>query len=97
MEAFIDESAVRYRLQLFRCPPPDDLPVESVSKAPTPAISTADLKAYPDQQPVGKARGGEGMRQALELYKVTHPLIHAILVGTRRGDPHGGQCPLPFA
>ena len=41
--------------------------------------------------PVGKARGGEGMRRALEVYKETFPQIEAILVGTRRGDPHGGE------
>jgi FAD synthetase len=91
MEDFIDESAVRYRLRVFRCPPPDNLPVESVSKANTPALSTAEFTAYPDQKLVSRARGGEGMRQALELYKVTHPSIDAILVGTRRGDPHGGH------
>lgn len=45
-----------------------------------------DAKGYP----VGKARGGEGMRQALERYKTEFPHIEAILVGTRRSDPHGG-------
>ena len=31
------------------------------------------------------------MRRALEVYKETFPQIEAILVGTRRGDPHGGE------
>lgn len=47
---------------------------------------TGGKQAYP----VGKARGGEGMRRALEVYKENFPHIDAILVGTRRGDPHGG-------
>ena len=31
------------------------------------------------------------MRRALEAYKVAFPHIEAILVGTRRDDPHGGE------
>lgn len=42
-------------------------------------------------RPVGNARGGEGMRRALELYKEKYPHIEAILIGTRRSDPHGGE------
>jgi FAD synthetase len=38
----------------------------------------------------GKSKGGEGMRRGLELYKQRYSDIDAILVGTRRGDPHGG-------
>ena len=30
------------------------------------------------------------MKRGLEVYKVKYPNIEAILVGTRRGDPHGG-------
>jgi hypothetical protein len=47
------------------------------------------------QTAVGRARGGEGMRQALALYKLAFPDVAAILVGTRRGDPHGGAHPTP--
>lgn len=92
MESFIDESASRYRLKLFRIPPPDApgpiaLPVESV---PTP--SSEDVPSSPNgAKSRGTAKGGEGMRQALELYKAAHPNVQAILVGTRRGDPHGGE------
>jgi len=38
---------------------------------------------------VGKAKGAEGMREALENYKNKFPHINAILIGTRRTDPHG--------
>ena len=34
---------------------------------------------------------GEGMKYALSVYKTEFPHIEAILVGTRRGDPHGGS------
>jgi FAD synthetase len=89
MESFIDESVLRYRLKLFRIPPPDApgpvaLPVESV---PTPSSENPPNGV----EPRGAAKGGEGMRQALELYKAAHPNVQAILVGTRRGDPHGGE------
>jgi hypothetical protein len=46
----------------------------------------------PLPKPVGKAKGGEGMRLALQTYKDSHPEIKAILIGTRRTDPHGGEC-----
>ncbi|KAI0822382.1 hypothetical protein BC628DRAFT_1417787 [Trametes gibbosa] len=36
-------------------------------------------------------KGGEGMRAALALYKTRFPQIEAILIGTRRGDPHGAK------
>jgi hypothetical protein len=58
------------------------LPVES----PEPT-----LNSHPHAgTSVGKSKGGEGMRRGLELYKQRYPDIDAILVGTRRGDPHGG-------
>ncbi len=31
------------------------------------------------------------MRGALELYRARFPTVEAILVGTRRADPHGGM------
>lgn len=36
-----------------------------------------------------KAKGGEGMKNALEVYKERFPHIKAIFIGTRRTDPHG--------
>jgi hypothetical protein len=30
------------------------------------------------------------MREALELYRARFPTVEAILIGTRRTDPHGG-------
>ncbi len=30
------------------------------------------------------------MREALELYRARFPTVEAILIGTRRADPHGG-------
>ena len=33
------------------------------------------------------------MREALELYRARFPTVEAILIGTRRTDPHGGARP----
>jgi FAD synthetase len=97
LEDFIRESARTYNLDLLMCSPESDvpLPVESV----TPGTVTPDARKQSDGylghtgflRPVGKARGGEGMRRALHLYMEKYPQIEAILVGTRRSDPHGGE------
>ncbi|EIN14448.1 adenine nucleotide alpha hydrolases-like protein [Punctularia strigosozonata HHB-11173 SS5] len=96
MEAFIEEAVAAYNLDLFHCPPPEDspLPVESVVTPSVGASAITGLSEYfkPSQGiPVGKAKGGEGMRRALDMYKAQFPHIDAILVGTRRGDPHGAK------
>lgn len=95
LEEFIKIATQDYLLDLFTCNLSSDiqLPVESV----TPGVSTpTSLKGSNgyighslQTRPVGAARGGEGMRRALELYKLRFPDIQAILVGTRRTDPHG--------
>ncbi|KAJ7084033.1 hypothetical protein B0H15DRAFT_849848 [Mycena belliarum] len=81
LEAFIDESAVRYNLALYLCRPPasSSATVESVATPRTEDAPTA----------VGTARGSEGMRDALARYKAAFPAVAAILIGTRRSDPHG--------
>jgi FAD synthetase len=87
LEDFIDDSARTYNLDLFSCTRHSDPHVESVP----PAASSIDLNSSNidrDRQPTGKAKG-EGMREALQLYKDHFPKITAILVGTRRTDPHG--------
>jgi FAD synthetase len=38
----------------------------------------------------GSTDGAENMREALELYRARFPTVEAILIGTRRTDPHGG-------
>ncbi|KAJ7178071.1 hypothetical protein C8R46DRAFT_1075729 [Mycena filopes] len=91
LEAFIENSATRYNLDLFHCRPASDK-VESVI-TPKPAVNGAAANyidgAPPAPKAVGKAKGSEGMKQALEIYKEAHPDIAAILIGTRRTDPHG--------
>jgi len=97
LEDFIWESAKAYNLDLFVCSHESDtpLPVESV----TPGTATPDARKQSEGflglagflQAVGDARGGEGMRRALHLYKERYPHIEAILVGTRRSDPHGAK------
>lgn len=92
LEDFITDSVTTYNLDLFSCRPSEPQ-VESV---PTPAAlinsnsncdGGADYLTQP--KPVGNAKGGEGMRQALQMYKDRFPRITAILIGTRRTDPHG--------
>ncbi|KAI0634068.1 hypothetical protein C8Q77DRAFT_725337 [Trametes polyzona] len=82
LEAFINDAARAYGLDLFHCPHPTgpNFPVETV---PTPGSTSAPVPKH--------VKGGEGMRKALELYKARFPHIEAILVGTRRGDPHGAK------
>ena len=36
--------------------------------------------------------GGVPMKEALSMYQQADPDVKAILVGTRRDDPHGGVC-----
>ncbi|KAI0753257.1 adenine nucleotide alpha hydrolases-like protein [Daedaleopsis nitida] len=85
LEAFIGHAASAYQLDLFRCQPPtdSDFPVETVA---TPGASFAPVLERPNH-----VKGGEGMRLALEMYKNRFPQVEAILIGTRRGDPHGAQ------
>ena len=83
LEDFINDSATTYNLDLFSCRHSEPH-IES-----TPA--SIDLESSIDRgKPIGKAaKGGGGMREALQLYKDHFPKITAILVGTRRTDPHG--------
>lgn len=86
LEDFIEESAKTYNLDLFLCRGPSEQVESIVTPAPGSGVDYLDRP-----RAVGKAKGGEGMRQALEAYKNKFPSISAILIGTRRTDPHGGQ------
>lgn len=78
LENFIADSATTYNLDLFSCKHSEPH-IESISTSTAPTDC---------DNAVGNARGG-GMREALQLYKDHFPKITAILVGTRRTDPHG--------
>lgn len=39
--------------------------------------------------------GGIPMKEALSIYQRAEPDVKAILMGTRRNDPHGGACSIP--
>lgn len=82
--------AEAYNLDLFHCIPPS-IPSYSVESIPQPTTPGAPLvvDANGDVHKPTRAKGGEGMRRALELYKEKFPKIEAILIGTRRTDPHG--------
>jgi hypothetical protein len=69
--------------------------VESVATPPVKSVNGGDYMDATAPKAVGKSKGGEGMRLGLELYQKTFPHMTAILVGTRRTDPHGGMAPIP--
>ncbi|ESK88660.1 fad synthetase [Moniliophthora roreri MCA 2997] len=80
LEEFIEDAAEEYNLDLFLVRPPEEDTIETIV---TPNV--------PKPKAVGKAKGGEGMRQALEIYKDRFPHIQGILIGTRKTDPHGSK------
>ncbi|TFY71774.1 hypothetical protein EVG20_g1222 [Dentipellis fragilis] len=94
LESFIDEAASAYGLDLYHCMPPSEnpMPVETVAANGrlNGQVIGQDTDAAGEKVRV-KTKGGEGMRQALDIYKQRCPHIEAILVGTRRGDPHGAK------
>lgn len=88
LEDFIEEATRLYNLDLFSCTP-EAIEIESVV-TPAPQLNgSVDYVSAP--KAVGKSKGGAGMREALEVYKQKFPNISAILIGTRRTDPHGGK------
>jgi len=93
LEEFIESCVKLYNLDLF-CSRPSAPQVESVPTPPeTPSLNAnGRLTETPPPRPVGKSKGGEGMLQALERYKSAFPHIDAVIIGTRRTDPHGGMC-----
>ncbi|KAF7319549.1 FAD synthetase [Mycena chlorophos] len=91
LEEFIDDAAEKYNLDLFLCRPPSERVESVVTPLPPPlnANGVVDDDYVEAPKAVGKAKGAEGMKQALEIYKDKFPDIEAILIGTRRTDPHG--------
>ncbi|KAF5325547.1 hypothetical protein D9619_009854 [Psilocybe cf. subviscida] len=99
LEEFIDDTARLYNLDIFSCVPEHTTQVESVV---TPAAPGTPMRTpnggtpsgyvdavAPPPKAVGRAKGGMGMLEALEVYKERFPNVSAILIGTRRTDPHG--------
>ena len=83
LEDFINDSATTYNLDLFSCRHSEPH-IES-----TPASNDLDSSINRGKLIDKAAKGGGGMREALQLYKDHFPRITAILIGTRRTDPHG--------
>ncbi|KAH8998037.1 hypothetical protein EDB92DRAFT_1837543 [Lactarius akahatsu] len=74
LEAFISSAPRVYNLSVFTC----------ATHSPT-ATSAGSPTAGDDIQ----TNGADGMRGALEVFLAHFPTVEAILVGTRRTDPHG--------
>lgn len=86
LECFIDDSATKYNLDLFTCRLPDPHPDPHAESTPTPAAPTNPDPNTKGDHPIDNC---DTMREALQLYKDHSPRITAILIGTRRTDPHG--------
>ncbi|KAJ8082190.1 3'-phosphoadenosine 5'-phosphosulfate sulfotransferase [Marasmius tenuissimus] len=91
LEEFIEKAATDYHLELFTVRPPERDTVESVVTPDIQAGGKDYVNHLPAPKAVGKAKGGEGMRQALAMYQKRFPHIRGILIGTRRTDPHGSR------
>lgn len=89
LESFIDDTVNNYNLELFRCRNPSSETSLGNTTTPLQLNGPIYLKNSPPKADV-KENASEGMRQALDRYKKRYPNISAILVGTRRTDPHGG-------
>jgi hypothetical protein len=84
LELFVEKAVKAYNLDLYSCQSPMSSLVANTkgdanSKAPSHYLRPSNLK------------GGPCMREALQMYKDRFPQISAILIGTRRADPHGGK------
>lgn len=97
LEVFIYECAKAYSLDLYRCEPPSEgsQQVESVTEPNSPEAPFSTLPEHKQKLLMAgykaRAKGGEGMKAALQIYKDQHPHIEAIVIGTRRTDPHGAK------
>ncbi|KAF9011917.1 hypothetical protein BDQ17DRAFT_1345111 [Cyathus striatus] len=95
LEDFIDEASHLYNLDLYSCKPS----APQVESVVTPATTSSGVMSVNGDgvdylnrpRAVGKSKGGQGMLEALETYKERFPQITAILIGTRRTDPHGAK------
>ncbi|KAG5335576.1 hypothetical protein C0989_000965 [Termitomyces sp. Mn162] len=86
LEKFIEETVKNYNLDLFRC----SSHPEQAENMVTTSTFTDSLYTKQPKPNASKPKGPDGMRRALEAYKRRFPHITAILIGTRRSDPHGG-------
>lgn len=85
LETFIKEAAEAYHLELFHHVPSED------GTEPSSTISSGASSPMLNIHETAKGKG-VGMKHALAVYKERLPHIEAILIGTRRTDPHGGLC-----
>lgn len=83
LEMFVDETVEAYNLDLYSCQAP------TFSPALKSKGGTNNTASHCFRQ--SNVKGSLCMREALQMYKDTFPQITAILIGTRRADPHGGE------
>ena len=93
LEAFIESCIKSYNLDLYNCkPPPERTPpvVQTTKSASRVSVNGAEGDV-PRKVSEIRSKSSEEMRRALEQYKKKFPNIAAIIIGTRRTDPHGGK------
>ncbi|EKM78374.1 hypothetical protein AGABI1DRAFT_114671 [Agaricus bisporus var. burnettii JB137-S8] len=83
LEMFVDETVEAYNLDLYSCQAP------TFSPALKSKGGTNNTASHCFRQ--SNVKGSLCMREALQMYKDTFPQITAILIGTRRADPHGAR------
>ena len=81
LEDFISRAAHLYNLSVFTSAPP------------SLTVTSVDTVRHGD----ASTNGTNHMREALELYRTSFPTVEAILIGTRRADPHGGAHTMSFS
>jgi len=74
LESFISHAAGAYNLSVFTCGVPGLTVTSTETSIPNDNALT---------------NGSHNMREALQLYRSRFPTVEAILIGTRRTDPHG--------
>ncbi|KAF7969667.1 hypothetical protein HWV62_26719 [Athelia sp. TMB] len=94
LEKFIAQCIDAYNLDLFHCAvDPESSAIEGKGdgyEMPVCDALRTRVRLPNASAEGGGKRAGAGMRRGLELYKIEHPGVSAILMGTRKGDPHGG-------
>ena len=93
LETFIYEAADAYHLELFHHVPPEEGTMPATADDEDRRSTSSSGTSSPGLNMHESTRHkGVGMKHALAVYKERFPQIEAILIGTRRTDPHGGAC-----
>ncbi|KAG6836273.1 hypothetical protein H0H93_009545 [Arthromyces matolae] len=91
LEIFIEETAKTYNLDLFRCTSNPEQQITTNTTSASGVYDSLHSITTVKHSTAVKGKGAENIRLALEAYKHKFPHISAVLIGTRRSDPHGAS------